>query len=343
MPLKSFQVKPQTHGVVSDTNTSKNIQKQHHYEDKDLKHKNITKPNQNEFNYNSVLMAISGSNISNDSEWVLFSPFDENAKGYEYDNNYNNEKQNSNNHDIKTDSVLSTRLSSYSSKFTRLSNGYIISDFDASFISDEENNNYNDDDNDDNDNAVEFVDSVDGEEVSLMEEVRKGINSFNESKLDELRSKNQFELISKINEWKFNVGSSNSVENSQITYTETESLKTPPNQTSKTERYKQKEKRIKALRKVVGKLYSALQKESIIDHEGVFMNNPDLDSCIPGYWKRIMLDNLMQFTSDHNSILGIQVVKDDITSSNRNFWEIDESGSVPSVSTGWENSVFGFH
>lgn len=384
MPLKPFQLKTQNHRVNLQpvkanpkTLTKNDDSNQHHHNHShthgddmnvhSLNANNTTKYNDPGFSNGVRVGGDRHSAISSDSEWVLFSPFDEHAHSYEYDNSNSGGTGADDRIDDVTvaddpsNSVLSTRYSSYSLRSTNeLNTGYVISDFDQSYISDNDGRGEGDDDADndeDLDDDDEFIDSDDG--GSLIDEVRDDINTLNKNKLDELTMKNQNELINKINDWKLNIASvaSNGTSLTEDTYAQnpnkansTKTNKGNSKSKSQSQLEREKEKEIKVLRKVVGKLYTALKNDydskGLVGHEGIFMNNPDLESCVPGYWKRIMLDNLMQFNiGDHNSILGIN--NDDINKSkinNKNFWEIDESGSVQSVSTGLDaNYLHGFY
>ena len=60
---------------------------------------------------------------------------------------------------------------------------------------------------------------------------------------------------------------------------------------------------LKEFKRILNKLNTALIKTDDFQHEGIFMNNPDLESCIPGNWKNMMLDNLINTNYDKNNII----------------------------------------
>lgn len=307
----------------------------------------------------SVQMGLVESRISNGSEWIVFEPVDE-------------EHQDRDEHSgADSNSILSTRLSSYRSEFRSgpsdvEATWHIISDFNRSLRSSEETDFTNletdeedeeeseddedDDDADDDDEDHEYHDHDRNYADSLVDDVRCEFDTVRKLRLGELEERQHDELVSKINTWKCTVGSfgletpekntgKNSGKKNQIqsqNHSMGKKLKSVENQ-------KVLERERRHFRKAVGKLCSALKNERNIEHEGVFMNNPDLENCVPGYWKRIMLDNLIQYGPETH----LNVVREDINGKvshrHRNFWEADESGSAQSISTGWEGgSILGF-
>lgn len=273
----------------------------------------------------------------------------------------------------ENNSVLSTRVSG-DCDVEGLISSYVISDFESSYVSVErseagglcEDMNSGDENDQDSDLDSGVSNGGYGKETdsgltdeeheadkdSLLGDVRERIDTVNRSQLEQLKNKQHSELVNKVNKWKFNVGSasyagekpgqdmySTYTESNDTTFQEDEATKKDP-KVEKVARGRSRENKRKserkAVRKVVGKLYTALQRENVVEHEGVFMNNPELESCLPGYWKRIMLDNLLHYTCDHNAMLGMSVARDDISVRNKKFWEVEESGSVQSISTGWD-------
>lgn len=235
-----------------------------------------------------------------DNEWVLFGDYEE--------------IKTSNNGKVDSNSVLSTRMSTYKT----VSNDVLSSD-----IEDDDSEEIYDEDYD-----------VDDED-SFICDVRESYNSIRDFNMRQLEREVQNDLVCKVNNWK----------------NELRSVETPSDKvTVKTKKHKCLKNKISHTfierRKVyntVNKLYGSLKRDSHplnVEHEGIFMNNPELEKCIPGYWKRMMLDNLM-FSNEHNCMLNMTVMNDDIIASGRHFWEVDESASV---STGWEggNNILGF-
>lgn len=320
-PLRDLPTKTTTTGNINNIN-------------------NVINENNNE-NIDSISMNFGNSAISNNSEWILFSPF--------------NEDDNNGSSNNSGDSILSTRLSSALPSPTKLkrshsfqASSYVISDFDENLKSndsiegnedDYEEFNWNDDEEEDNDDD-------DDDDDSLTDDVRSEIQNMQQSRRNEIEIKKHTELVNKIDNWKSNVKSlSVHSDNQETNISKYTKLDDPISKTKDKQKLNKKnkdlrKKEIKAFKKVVGQLRSSLKKEGIVEHEGIFMNNPDLESSVPGYWKRLMLDNLIQHTSEQ-SISNISV--DIKNKNNRNFWEPEENGSVQSLSTGWEgNSILGF-
>ncbi|KAG0676986.1 hypothetical protein C6P42_001036 [Pichia californica] len=317
----------------------------------DNKHKGKSQENLDNNTYygNGLTMKVAESGISNNSEWILFSPFDEGV-----DEGVEEGVASSGSHH-SGNSILSTRLSAFNQSPVKRTgsfdtSGYVISDFDGSIKSghisedkidyeyeyeDEDENGYEDEDQDDKTND---------DSDSLTDDVRSEIESIQQTRLDDLQSKKHVELVNKIDKWKDNVRSmSINIEKPKFDKHELKDNNNSKLDKSKLNRKDQdlRKKEIKAFKKVVGQLCTSLKKEGLVEHEGVFMNNPDLESCVPGYWKRLMLDNLIQHTSEQPiSSLSIDIKN---KNNHRNFWEPEESGSVQSTSTGWEGgSILGF-
>ena len=269
----------------------------------------------------------------------------------------------------ETGSILSTRLSSfkYPLKHRRSSSfetaGYVISDFGYSLESgrvteegqslatdngeEAADDEYDEDYEDNEDDNDEYGD---GDEDSLAGDVRSGIKDMQRSRLDELESKKHEELVSKINTWKHSVKTLNGASKGK----KLDSRTLPGNEKKrevKTEKrlmtgkeHRERESELRVFKSAVNRLCTSLKKERLVEHEGVFMNNPELESCVPGYWKRMMLDNLIQYNAEPGAAsLGYNILGDDVKTENRNFWGPEENLSVQSVSTGWEGgSILGF-
>lgn len=280
------------------------------------------------------------SGISDNSEWIVFG-------------NYDNE-QKANDDDATSDGILSTRISSvnWSPKKSIKYESYVISDFDYS-----ENENENQSETEEQDVEVTDDECINEEDDndSLIFDIRNKILLLEKSKLSDIKDKQHLDLINKINRWKNDIKTGyidlNDLKNNikkEILYQNNNNL----NSFNK----KIQEREIRKLRNIFKTLYTVLKTEQakkralicanknsnsnvkecmnnddiFVKHEGIFMNNPDLDSCIPGYWKKMMLDNLIQ----HRPSIDTLVLRDDIK--HRNFWEGEESGSLQSLSTGWE-------
>lgn len=298
----------------------------------------------------NVSMELIGSGMSNNSEWILFSPYDEEEEDEE--------------EGVEAGSILSTRLSSQQSplKHGRSrsfgTNGYVISDFDYSLESENvtedmessATDNGNDDVSEDELGVGEDEEYDDEDDDSLIGDVRNGIQDVQRSHHDELESKKHDELVSKINRWKHSVKVVNGgvgapeIEEDGTQKNEKKTEVKPEKRRISRKDHKAREREIKLFKNAVGRLCTSLKKDRLVEHEGVFMNNPELESCIPGYWKRMMLDNLIQYSAEPGAAsLGYNILGDDLKAGNRNFWEHEESISIQSVSTGWEGgSILGF-
>lgn len=320
----------------------------------------VTGQNREDVGISNVSMELAGSGVSGNSEWVLFSPYDEGEE--EEEEEYDA---------AETGSILSTRLSSFQSpiKNRRSSSfettGYVISDFGYSlksgYVTDEGKNSVTDngvedadegyDDEDYEDYEEEDADDDedgDDDEDSLAGDVRSGIKDMQRSRLDEIESKKHDELVSKINTWKHSVKTVNGVTpkvDGRLTMgnEKKREVKAEKRFTSVKE-HKARESEIRVFKSAASRLCSSLKKERLVEHEGIFMNNPELESCVPGYWKRMMLDNLIQYNAEPGAAsVGYNILGDDVKGGNRNFWEPEENISVQSVSTGWEGgSILGF-
>lgn len=307
----------------------------------------------------SVPMEGTESSISNNSEWVLFNPFGDEEEEEEEES--------------IAESILSTRLSAtpLQSPF-RVSRqnsfntaGYVISDFDESYKSgrpteydalEEEDEDEDEDDDDD-----ETDDGYDCEDASLFsdpltDDIRSGFENIQRSRINDIENRKHDELVNKINQWKHDVRSVNTLKNERDRKRQDNKKKQRKrdderiknintNKVTSRKDLEARQREIKAFKKVVSKMCPSLKREKdrIVEHEGIFMNNPELDSCVPGYWKRLMLDNLIQYTNEptvatiavHRSIF----IDNTTALNNRKFWEPEENGS----STGLEGgSILGF-
>lgn len=217
---------------------------------------------------------------------------------------------------VDSSSVLSTRLSVYHS---------VTHDILSSDVEDYNDADLDNDDDDDDD--------------SFIGDIRESYNSISRLRVKELETEMQNELVSKVNAWRNNMRSI-SLSKSSMNIIKSSKPKPKANVTT----YFPKQTDRKQLNKAVNRLFDALQRDNAIsnvEHEGVFMNNPDLESSIPGYWKRIMLDNLLFSNNDQNCMLNMSVSRDDILKNGKHFWELDESASI---STGWDsgNNILGY-
>lgn len=238
-------------------------------------------------------------------EWVLFG------------DSYMDDIKTRQNKNDDVNSVLSTRLSGYQT----VTHDVLSSDVDDNYA-DLENNAEDEDDD------------------SFINDIRESFRCINKIRSKELQEEFHNELVSKVNDWKNDVQSASASlsKNSGTTRSMPNSKLNPMYSQYQTKR------EIKRLKKVVKHVCSTLQKDGHVmkvKHEGVFMNNPDLESCIPSYWKRLMLDNMIYANQEQNNMLNVYVSRDDILNKGRHFWEIEESASI---STGWEsgNNIVGF-
>ncbi|GAV30468.1 hypothetical protein PMKS-003982 [Pichia membranifaciens] len=327
----------------------------------------VTGQNRDDGGLSNTSMELAGSGVSSNSEWVLFSPYDE-EEGAEIGDKDGGEEEGE--YDAaETGSILSTRLSSFqyplnhrrSSSFETA--GYVISDFgyslDSGRVTEEGQSSATDNgeeeaddiyDEDYEDKEDDDDEDGDGDEDSLAGDVRSGIKDMQRSRLDELESKKHEELVSKINTWKHSVKTVNGAPKSQkldsraLTGNEKKREVKTEKRLLTGKEHRGRESELRVFKSAVNRLCTSLKKERLVEHEGIFMNNPELESCVPGYWKRMMLDNLIQYNAEPGAAsLGYNILGDDVKSENRNFWEPEENLSVQSVSTGWEGgSILGF-
>ncbi|TID30097.1 hypothetical protein CANINC_001321 [Pichia inconspicua] len=248
---------------------------------------------------NSIKAFQHDDNFENE-EWILFG------------DSYIDELKDQRNRNDDVNSVLSTRLSGNHT----VTHDILSSDIDDNYADLE--GNMEDDEND-----------------SFTNDIRESFRCIDNIRFRQLHEDFQNELVTKVNEWKNDVKSATvSKSSSTIKYL-------PKPKTLSVNSQSLKKREVKKLKQVMKHISGALQKDNHImkvEHEGVFMNNPDLESCIPSYWKRLMLDNMIYASEDHN---GLNVSRDDILNKGRHFWEVEESASI---STGWEsgNNIVGF-
>lgn len=328
----------QVHPLAQTTFTDEIIQN-------GVKSKNIkslskdTKKENNHINTSPPTLISPGFLTGETSEWVLFDNIPSvNGKCETIHGDSDNLTDDL---EVEKDSILST-ISNRES--------YVINDFDI--ISDDEV-----------DVDVDGYYDDEGDDDSLINVVRDEMNNLIGLKLNDTKEKQRNELVDKINNWiKGLSGIENKTYNHNKINSTYEIKKKKKFFSDKTKMAKTiieiyhlkkaigiqeiNNSQLKEFKRILNKLNTALIKTDDFQHEGIFMNNPDLESCIPGNWKNMMLDNLINTNYDKNNIIYNMgnVAIDDIKNKNnetndikdRNFWQRDESLSTQSISTGWD-------
>lgn len=282
----------------------------------------------------SVFMSTEDSGVSGNSEWVLFDNplLDEGDYVNEEDGNVNV------NDDDDDDGILSTLSSAFHIlNYDGIRGDYVISDFSPSYIPGNAHSHISDDED------------LISEQDSLIQDVRKGIETINRRQSEVVEVKKREDLILKINEWK-----SHSTDSQRRKDKERERSDLLNNiiRAYQIGKFGNRNssihlKQMHSLKKIATKMKTGLTRDDrVIEKEGVFMNNPDLETCIPGYWKRIMLDNIITEKNDVVSVVAlddiIHMKQNKIKNSNsangkKHFWET-EGSSTQSISTGWEGT-----
>ena len=282
----------------------------------------------------STFMSINDSGISGNSEWVLFdNPF------YGVGDGDNDGDEVITAHEA--DSVLSTRSTGfYLPEHQHIRGDYVFSDFSATPTSENDIDLNLDQNLNLNGAARERDGDLVSEQDSLVRDVRVGLAGIHRRQSEVMEGQKQKDLIMKINDWKSHSMSTSSnlqgIRDSDKYRDKILSSAIKAYQLGKLDKSGMSIEQVYALRKAITKMRTALTiDDRMVEKEGVFMNNPDLESCIPGYWKRVMLDNII--TETDNVVTGVAIEDINAMKRNKNFWETEES-STQSISTGWEGN-----
>jgi hypothetical protein len=282
----------------------------------------------------STFMSINDSGISGNSEWVLFdNPF------YGVGDGDNDGDEVITAHEA--DSVLSTRSTGfYLPEHQHIRGDYVFSDFSATPTSENDIDLNLDLNLNLNGAARERDGDLVSEQDSLVRDVRVGLAGIHRRQSEVMEGQKQKDLIMKINDWKSHSMSTSSnlqgIRDSDKYRDKILSSAIKAYQLGKLDKSGMSIEQVYALRKAITKMRTALTiDDRVVEKEGVFMNNPDLESCIPGYWKRVMLDNII--TETDNVVTGVAIEDINAMKRNKNFWETEES-STQSISTGWEGN-----